>query len=125
MKCKLCQKNVGFVSGNKTEASKKYGVDQASVRRHNAHASKTQPEPLVVTGSEKEISFENLITEDTHPDTAFNQIFALANLDPEEYELKDGSLRFSTWEAQGKGGKPNSYTAIVELLFLLKAMQKN
>lgn len=105
MKCKLCQKNVGFVSGNKTEASKKYGVDRASVRRHNAHASKTQPEPLVVTGSEKEISFENLITEDTHPDTAFHQIFALANLDPEEYELKDGSLRFSTWEAQGKGGE--------------------
>lgn len=78
---------------------RKFGVDEATVRRRRKKLQETSK--LVLSGSESELNFSGLIAEnplDPADVGAFAKIFELANLDPEEHELDRDSFRFSTWQ---------------------------
>lgn len=106
------------------DIAQEYGTSEASVRRArkrvncpetprnagNSGNSGNAENPLIVEGSENELEFDNLTTDaplaNTADSTAFQAIFDLANLNPAHYRLKDGSLRFSTWQQGRKNQSP-------------------
>ena len=82
------------------EIAQEYDTSEASVRRARKRLKngKSEKTALKVEGTTEELEFDNLVLSEPAHEGAFKAIFDLAGLSQSDYALKDGSLRFSTWQ---------------------------
>lgn len=86
------------------EIAQEYDTSEASVRRarkrlkNGKNKQKSEKTALKVEGTTEELEFDNLVLSEPAHEGAFKAIFDLAGLSQSDYALKDGSLRFSTWQ---------------------------
>ena len=80
------------------------GTSEASIRRARKRLKQNTTDnasKLTITGSKDEINFEGLISDNPiAPDadnSAFDRVFQLAGVNPDEFELVNDTFRFSTW----------------------------
>ena len=84
--------------------AEEWGTSEASIRRARKRLKQSVADnasKLTITGSKDEISFSGLISDNPiAPDadnSAFDRVFQLAGVNPDEFELVNDTFRFSTW----------------------------